>query len=287
MTQLIESTPRTDISQYSGKDTLLRVLQTEYDGTIAMLLDADDAQWSSQTPCEEWQVRDLAGHLLDVAESYLGYFRMAREDYPTEPPRGMRIYAAELGDAGRGFRALSRHELVARLQAFSDELFGQFRALDEQGWTSLVPHKYVGPVPAFMMVTFQLMDYAVHTWDFQKALAKPLRINPEAADILVPYMFGLKAICFDDEARAIDEFLNDVNLDVQVDIGGRGSDSWTVTVQDGAYGFAPGASASAQAHFVYEDPAEFALDAYQRFRGGSATGDEKAIGQFRNLFFTI
>jgi uncharacterized protein (TIGR03083 family) len=287
VTQLIDTSPRTDISSYSGKDTLLRVLQTEYDGTIAMLLEADDAQWERDTPCEEWQVRDLAGHLLDVAESYLGYFRMAREGYPTEPPRGMRIYARELGDAGLAFRGLSRHEHIARLQAFSDELFGQFRALDEPGWTSLIPHKYVGPVPAFMMATFQLMDYAVHTWDFQKALGKPTQINPEAADILVPYMFGLKAICFDDEAKALDVTLNDVNLEVQVDIAGRSDDSWTVTVKDGTYGFAPGPSANAQAVIRYQDPAEFALDAYQRFAGGEASGDEQAITQFRSLFFTI
>lgn len=286
MTQLIEST-RTDISSFAGKETLLRVLQTEYDGTIAMLLEADDTQWERQTPCEEWQVRDLAGHLLDVAASYLGYFRMAREGYPTEDPHGMRCYADELGEAGLAFRALSRHELVARLQALSDELFGQFRVLDEQGWLSPIPHKYVGPVPAFMMVTFQLMDYAVHTWDFQKALGKPTQINPEAADILVPFMFGLKAICFDDEAKALDVSLNDVNLEVQVEIGGRSDDVWTVTVKDGNYGFAPGGSPSAQAVVRYEDAAEFALDAYQRFAGGEASGDEKTIAQFRNLFFTI
>jgi uncharacterized protein (TIGR03083 family) len=287
MTQLIDSSPRTDISSFSGKDTLLRVLQAEYDGTIAMLLAADDEQWQRETPCEEWQVRDLAGHLLDVAESYLGYFRTAREGYPTEAPRGMRCYAHELGGAGLAFRSLSRHELIARLQAFSDELFGQFRELDEQGWTSPIPHKYVGPVPAFMMVTFQLMDYAVHTWDFQKALGKPTQINPEAADILVPYMFGLKAICFDDEAKALDVSLNEVNLEVQVDIAGRSDDSWTVTVKDGSYSFAPGPASNPQAIVSYPDPAEFALDAYQRFAGGEATGDERAIAQFRSLFFTI
>lgn len=286
MTQIVEST-RIDISSFAGKETLLRVLQTEYDGTIAMLLGADDTQWERQTPCEEWQVRDLAGHLLDVAASYLGYFRMAREGYPTEDPHGMRRYADELGEAGLAFRALSRHELVARLQALSDELFGQFRVLDEQGWLSPIPHKYVGPVPAFMMVTFQLMDYAVHTWDFQKALGQPTQINPEAADILVPFMFGLKAICFDDEAKALDVSLNDVNLEVQVEIGGRSDDVWTVTVKDGTYSFAPGPAANAQAIVRYEDAAEFALDAYQRFAGGEASGDEKTIAQFRNLFFTI
>jgi uncharacterized protein (TIGR03083 family) len=287
MTQLMEPGVRTDISSFAGKDTLLRVLQHEYESTIAMLLEADETQWERETPCDQWQVRDLAGHLLDVAASYLGYFRTAREGYPTEAPRGMRCYADELGEAGLAFRSLSRHELIARLQELSDALFGNFRALDEQGWTSPIPHKYVGHVPAFMMVTFQLMDYAVHTWDFQKALGKPTQINPEAADILVPYMFGLKAICFDNEAKALDMSLNDVNLEVQVEIGGRADDVWTVTVKDGTYGFVPGGSAGAQAVFRYEDAAEFALDAYQRFAGGQASGDEKAIAQFRNLFFTI
>lgn len=281
MVQLDVAT-RTDISQYSGKDTLLRVLESEYETALATMLEADEAGWQAQTPCEDWEVRDLAGHFLDVAFCYLGYFELAHKAWPTDPPRGMRVYAEELSTAACAYHELPQHELVARLVPLSERLFAYFHDLDEQQWTGmLVPHKYVGPVPAFMMATFQLMDYTVHNWDFQKALGKPAALNPEAADLLVPFMFGLKGICFDDELAS------DLDLAVQVDVGGRDGDQWTVTVKDGAYAYVPGTVPDAQAVFAFADPAEFALDAYQRLQGGTAEGDPAVIETFRNLFFTI
>jgi uncharacterized protein (TIGR03083 family) len=287
MTQVLDMPARADISQPAGKDTLLRVLEGEYRSAVAMMLEAEDG-WETQTPCADWQVRDLTGHLLDVAFSYLGYFKMAERGWPAEAPRGMIVYAGELSAAALVHRELPRLEMVARLESLSEHLFATFRALDDAGWTSLVPHKYVGPVPAFMMATFQLMDYTVHNWDYQKALGRPAELTPEAADVLVPYMFGLKGICFDGQGTCFDGRANkDVDLKVQVDIAGRADDQWTVTVKDGAYGFAPGAAEDAQAVFTFDSPAEFALDAYQRLQGGTAAGDDDAIKTFRSLFFTI
>lgn len=281
MTQLLDAA-RTDLSQFSGKETLLRVLGQEFDTMIGNLRGCDDAQWSAQTCCTEWQVRDVAGHLLDVAFGYVGYFRMAREGYPAEAPRGMRIYAEQLGESAKQFRDLSRYELIARLQALMDDLFDTFRGMDEAAWTSsAVVHKWAGPIPGFMFPTFGLMDYSVHNWDVQQAMGQQPRVDPEAADLLVPFMFGLRQICFDDQAPEL------ADLEVEIDIDGRPDDRWTATVKGGAFAFAPGAPPAPQAVFRFRDPGEFALDAYQRFHGGEATGDQAAIEEFRRMFFTI
>lgn len=276
------TTTRADISQFANRSALLEPLETEYHRALELMLGADESGWKAQTPCAQWQVRDLAGHFLDVAFGYLGYFKLAQEAWPTEPPRGMRIYAEELGASALDYRHLTKHELVARLEALSEHLFGYFHGLDEQQWAGLmVPHKYAGPVPAFMMCTFQLMDYTVHTWDLGKALGKPADLNHDATDVLVPFLFGLKGLCYDDVEWS------DLDCSVQVEIGGRPDDLWAVTVRDGAFSYQPGPGEDPQAVFRFADSAEFALDVYQRLQGGSADGDGEVVRAFRKAFFTI
>ena len=41
-----------------------------------------------------------------------------------------------------------------------------FEGLDADSWGGfMVPHKYMGPLPACFYPVAQLVDYAVHTWD--------------------------------------------------------------------------------------------------------------------------
>jgi hypothetical protein len=42
-----------------------------------------------------------------------------------------------------------------------------------------------------------------------------------------------------------------------------------------------------QATFHFKNASDFVLTAFQRFPGGDASGDPKAIEQFRSLFFRI
>jgi uncharacterized protein (TIGR03083 family) len=272
---------RVDITQFAGKDALLRMLRQEYKACFDMLVAASEQEWEAQTPCEMWEVRDMAGHLLDAAFSYLGYFKQAEHDFPTEDPRGMRRYAETLGQDALEYRKVYRWEVLGRLDACVEILFSYFERLTEDEWTGrAVPHKWVGPVPAFMMAAFQLMDYSVHNWDLRKAFGQDAYVEQEAADTLVPLMFGLMQICFASE-RA-----EDVELTVDVQISTSPEEHWTVQVRDGALTYAPGAPEKPDATFSFPCH-EFCLDVYQRIRGGSASGDEAAIDTFRKLFFTI
>ena len=258
----------------------MRLLRDGCDSAVDLMVSADATGWQKQTPCEDWEVRDLAGHFLDVAFSYLGYFTLADKEWTAPGPKGMRVYGEELSVAALAYRNLSQHELIARLVALTDELFSILDDLDEDQWAGhLIPHKYAGPLPAFMMATFVLMDLTVHTWDFQKALGLTPQLDTEASDVLVPYMFALHGVCFDtDQAGGVD-------LSVQINIGD--AEQWAVSIKDESFMYAPGAAAAPQASFTFPDPAEFALDAYQRFEGGTAAGDPNAIRTFREIFFTV
>jgi uncharacterized protein (TIGR03083 family) len=277
------STPpvRADITQFQGKDTLIRLIRQEYRQALDMAVATDEESWLAQTPCEMWQVRDIVGHLLDVSFGYLGYFKLAEHGWPTEEPRGMRAYGEGLGNSALAFRDVPKWEALARLDACNEMLFSYFDRLTEPEWAGkLIPHKWVGPVPAFLMGAFQLMDYSVHNWDLRVALGKEALVEQEAANTLVPLMFGLMQICFAPE-RA-----EQVDLTIGVRITSSENDVWTVRIADGQLTYAPGAPENPDATFSYPCH-EFCLDVYQRLRGGQAQGDPAAIETFRRLFFTI
>jgi uncharacterized protein (TIGR03083 family) len=279
MTTMSSAPVRVDISQYAGKETLLRLIRQEYQSSLEMLTSCSDEEWNAQTPCDMWQVRDLAGHLLDASFSYLGYFKQGEHGWPTEEPRGMLAYGDALGKSALAFRDVYRWELLGRLDACNELLFDYFDRLGEADWMGrLIPHKWVGPVPSFMMATFQLMDYSVHNWDLRRALGRRAEVDEESANTLVPFMFGLMQLCFSPERAA------DVDLTIGVEIAPE--DHWTVRVSGGTLTYAPGRAEQPNASFSFPCN-EFCLDVYQRIQGGQASGDQASIDRFRQLFFTI
>lgn len=272
---------RVDVTQFAGKDTMIRLIRQEYRACFDMLVAASEQEWHAQTPCELWEVRDMAGHLLDAAYCYLGYFKQAEHGWPTEEPRGMRAYGDALGYSALEYRSVYRWEVLGRLEACTELLFSYFDRLGEDEWGGkLVPHRWVGPVPAFMMAAFQLMDYSVHNWDLRTALGKDAFVDHEASDTLVPFMFGLMQICF------APELAEGVDLTIDVQISTSADEHWTVQVRDGQLTYQPGKPEKPDATFSFPCH-EFCLDVYQRLQGGTASGDQNAIGTFRKLFFTI
>ena len=65
---------------YSGKDTVLDVIRTERARFYTIIDDPNN--WNTQTRCEEWEVRDIVGHMIDVTEGYLSRWDMARVEKP-------------------------------------------------------------------------------------------------------------------------------------------------------------------------------------------------------------
>src|SRR4029079_11776177 len=92
-------------------------------------------------------------------------------------------------DAGaQALRGATQDELLARLDKDRAEMLAIFDGLDEEAWTGfLVPHKYMGPLPAFFYPVAQLVDYAVHTWDIRQGAGGSHALDGDAADLLVPF----------------------------------------------------------------------------------------------------
>jgi uncharacterized protein (TIGR03083 family) len=265
----------------SGKATVLDVVRTEREKFNRIV--GVPENWLVQTRCEEWQIRDMVGHMIDVTEGYLSRWEIARAG-GSAGALGLGVMAEKLNERAQALRSLSRDEAIDRLKRASDRMLATFDQLTPEQWTGfLVPHPYMGPAPAGFYPAFQIMDYGVHTWDMQWGLGqRDVVLDERTAGVLVPYMFILMQYTVDQQSAA------GVDIVVGLKIDGEWGGQWRVTVKDGQFAAYPATTlddVGAVIHFHH--PSDFVLTAFQRFPGGEAVGDRRTIEQFRNLFFRI
>jgi uncharacterized protein (TIGR03083 family) len=266
---------------YSSKDVVLDVVRTER-GRFYDVIDSPE-NWTVDTRCEGWQVRDMVGHMIDVTESYLNRWDMAHKgEYPQG--LGWLVMAEELNKGALAFRSLPRDEAIARLKSSSDKLMKTFEGLNEEQWGSFnVSHVFSGPTPAFCYPAFQIMDYGVHTWDMHWGLGdKEAKLDERTAGVLIPYMFIIWQYSVDQEAA------KGVDVTYGIKVDGEWGGQWLITVKDGQFSYAPADDLSgAQAVFHFKHPSDMVLTTYQRIQGGEVTGDPQVAEKVRGLFFHI
>ncbi|WP_214412831.1 TIGR03086 family metal-binding protein [Sphaerisporangium fuscum] len=144
------------------------IAMDEFGLRVAMI---NDDRWSAPTPCSEWTVRDLVGHL--VTEQLWVPPLLAGE---TVTEIGDRFEGDPLGD-----------DPVARwteAAAAAQQAFAEPGALDRE------VHLSYGTVSARRYCREMTSDLAVHAWDLARALGVNDRIDPdlmsEAYDYLSP-----------------------------------------------------------------------------------------------------
>ena len=82
--------------------------------------------------------------------------------------------------------------MMARVRSDFEQMMSIEEGLSEEEWTDLiVPHFYMGPLPAFFYPAFQLMDYGVHSWDIRQGTGRAHGLAGDAADLLAPFMLVL------------------------------------------------------------------------------------------------
>lgn len=278
----LKSTPEEtmwDATKYEARDNLLRVVRREAEQMFAMA-EAPDA-WSAPTACPQWQVRDIIGHLIDVTESYFVGFDAARGGSAAPDPLGLTRMAELLDEGARSHRDLSTKEALDRLRADFTKLMEMCEALGPQEWGGLtVVHKYMGPLPAFFYPTFQLMDYAVHSWDIRQGTGRAHGLDGEAADLLVPFMLILWQAT---AAPPADVEPSAIGLRVT---SGPNAGTWRISAGPQGMTYEPGDLQGLPAVLEF-DAGSLVLTAFGRSNSGTVRGDAAAADRFLNLFFRI
>src|SRR5262245_45840057 len=177
-----------DFTDYASKSKLLGAVRAESDDFLA-LVSAPDA-WNAPTGAGHWEVRDVVGHLVDTTEGYLEAWDIARKGGTAPDPLGVRDMNQHVDRGALALREVPQSELITRLEKDRAEMLAVLEALDADGWSGfVVPHKYMGPLPAFFYPIAQLVDYAVHGWDIRQGTGRSHAMDGAAADLLVPFCF--------------------------------------------------------------------------------------------------
>jgi uncharacterized protein (TIGR03083 family) len=264
-------------ADYAAKSNLLRIVRQEAEALFA-LADGSDC-WSAPTACERWAVRDVVGHLIDVTEGYFTSFDAARSGTTELAPLGMKVMRDRLDEGAREYRELPRSEAMERLRSDFAKMLETFEALDPDDWAGLmVPHKFIGPLPAYFYPVFQLMDYGVHGWDIRQGTGRAHGLGGDAADLLAPFMFVLW------QATAIPPEAGSLRAGVRV--FGRNSADYLVTVAPEGMSYAEADLSDAPCVIEF-DPASLVLTAFGRINAGTIRGDRRVASTFLNSFFRI
>jgi uncharacterized protein (TIGR03083 family) len=267
-----------DATTYEAKDNLLRVVRREAERFFA-LAEGPDA-WQARTACPEWEVRDIVGHLIDVTESYFTGFDAARGGPAAPDALGVRVMQVRLDEGAKSHRSLSPAEAVDRLRGDFTKLMEMCEALGPEEWGGLtVPHKYMGPLPAFFYPVFQLMDYTVHSWDVRQGTGRAHGLSADAADLLVPFMFILWSATAGIPADA-------EPCEIGIQVSGRNAGQWRVTAGPSGISYAAGAVDDLPAVIEF-DPGSFVLTAFGRSNSGTIRGDVAVADRYLNMFFRI
>ena len=258
-----------EFSDFASKDNLLRTVREHSDQMLALA--SPPAAWEAPTA-----VGPLAGarHHRAPRRHHRGLLRRHRRRPGRRHRRRTRSACAGMDEhVDRGCPAPSaarrRTSCWRGSRRTAPRCWRSSRASTPTQWGGfLVPHKYMGPLPAFFYPVAQLVDYAVHTWDIRQGAGGSHALDGDAADLLVPFCFIVwqsTADCADVEP-----------FQLGVRIGGNNAGDTRVSVTRGGRRARAGRPRATCRWCSSSTPASFVLTAMGRINGGTARGDAAA-----------
>ncbi|MBW3659446.1 MAG: TIGR03086 family protein [Actinobacteria bacterium] len=117
-----------------------------------------DDQWTSPTPCADWDVRRLVGHLT--------------EEHAWVPPLVAGRTVGEIGsvDAELGDDPVAAHDDAARAAQ---------SAIEEPGALGRTVHLSYADVPGSFYVLQRTADLVIHSWDLAVATGQELALDDD------------------------------------------------------------------------------------------------------------
>jgi len=138
---------------------VLDLLERTYRTTEKVLADIPADRWTAPSPCAEWIVRDVAGHLVWAMDTFA-------RSVAGEPI----LDSYELGD-----------DPVADYRAVADRCLAAFA----DPAVLAAEHPFPpGPTPGSVIATISLSESLVHGWDLAKGAGLPYEPDPDAVVLL-------------------------------------------------------------------------------------------------------
>ena len=107
-------------------------------------------QWDLPTPCDEWSVRDLVGHVVGGSAMAVALAEGASMEDAIAVFTGTDL----ADDATAQFAAVGAEQLAA---------------LSVDGMPEQIVHHPMGDIPGEMLLGFRIGDLTIHSWDLARA----------------------------------------------------------------------------------------------------------------------
>jgi uncharacterized protein (TIGR03083 family) len=261
-----------------SRSNLVNAWKRESEGMFALAADPD--RWEAPTRAGNWQVRDVIGHLVDTTEAYFVSFDGARGRGEAPAPLGLRDMARIVDEGARSHRSVPQRELLARVRADRDRMLGIADELTDSEWGGMmVPHKFMGPLPAAFYPLFQVVDYGLHSWDIREGSGRGHALDGDTADLLAPLAFILWS-------STPDVPTDTEPYTIGITVSGRNAGSHRVSVSPEGVKVEE-ASVEGLPAVIEFDPGTLILAAYGRLNGGTVRGDHALAERYLNSFFRI
>ena len=144
---------------------------------VELVAATDRSQWELPTPCTEWTVRELIGHLLG---GMVGYTELLRGASAQE----FRAAAQQAAASGDDDLTAAVTEAAARAR----------EAFAEPGALERVVHHPMRDMPGAQLLGLRIGDNVVHAWDLATALGLPPRIDEELAEQVYQGLVPMAAV---------------------------------------------------------------------------------------------
>ena len=172
----------------------VRIIGTLARGLYHFLEGLSEAELSTQSACDAWTVRDVAGHLTNRAERQLASMTRGRSG-DSAPPAGfsapsdnMAMSAAN-ADADIAYSQSLGDALVATFAEKYQELHRLLDSFSDDDWRCDCWHPRRGSMTAREYVSQRIQELAVHDWDIRSGLDSSAALHPDA----VPVLLGMSA----------------------------------------------------------------------------------------------
>lgn len=244
----------------------------------AFLATLNAEQWTGQSACAEWQVRDVVSHLIGGAERQTQSMERGRAGESGPPPGFVPPSPAELSAANAQRDIQRRGELAEGILSIFDAgyeaLHREFARFEPDSWDTLCWHVRRGAMTAADYVELRIQELAIHDWDIRSAFDPNAGLDPESLPVLMDMSPKWLGMCFRPGPKLAQPVV------FNFDVGPAAARNVWVSVQGDGFGVTsdggPGADLAIKA-----DTADYLLFSYGRTSAaqGLASGKLKAQGE--------
>ncbi len=138
---------------------------------VQLVENVDRSQWSRATPCADWNVRELVGHLIATMRGHVDL-----------------LHGGPVSDLS----TVLEQQAVAGgddlLTAVTDAATAVRAAFAEPGALERTVHHLIGDMPGSRLLEIRITENVVHGWDLATALGLPAVIDDALADHVYQYL---------------------------------------------------------------------------------------------------